>query len=754
MTPYMPADTILRGAMAKDPYYAEDAVVPVDSGDRHKLMTLAKETENLTQQKDVYEFLKKQSPTESPLFKQLIEDGVPEKEAMIQARDSAVQTLDNVLTGIGRTEFRIKDAKRHSLKDRLSSYLWAAENNRVMMRNWIDVLTNGTSDAKWLREASNQFAYHESEGALDTFMTGFAGNAWTYLNIATAAVAPGVAAARLAPLVGASAATASSVGVNVGRGLSAAAMGLPIGTDTYLDLIHQGVPHDDALMAAGMHGVTETLIEFTVGHALAGGLNKIGLGKLAGTADKIKRQQTIAGLLGKSAGEAKTAISALREGVKSGKILPVGEAAGLKAIFANSSRAKMIGGLVREVGFSGATGGVEEWLQEGVGAYFQDEALLANDLQGAIPRNADGSVNRPEMVDRMNKAFVMGMFLEGFFGGTMGAANVVTNWKSTGELGDWMDMIGHYIEEKNGQIALDKDNNLLAPDSEGKVAIPEGGRLVDMKEFGPNGRDYIARSALAEIIEAETDATEGGKPLSDEQRNDLYNGSLRNAALRLVQDPKQAAMLQFGEMNIQEMNDDRIVISVQGKPVTIVKAEGSLEGDADARFLTEDEVDQTTIQVSQEKWDSLVKDDLQHKVVTIGTYDGSTLPHELLHTVMSLIPEADQQALLDTIPVEEAETDDAKHEALAAKSEAYMQDVLWNPKSATWGDMMAQVDVWWNKDKASDTSKQRVQFIKVRQILDGKRQKAVQDSARGKDKDTARRTENSVPFKPSTDTSG
>ena len=738
VTPYRPISRDIEQGMEASKHYTEGDAVPSSGYEQRSLFKVHKHTEILNALREGQKVVDETDLRTMPAYKAAIEEGLSPSDAGIKSAKVKAKLMSDYDKSIMSAEFAIKDAERRGLKGKLASYFWAAENNRNMMRNWIVGLTQGIHEAEAIRSASNMYAIHEPDGNLDKFMTGLAGNSWTYLNIGAAALGPGVvlkgvsAVGKAVGLGGISAATQTTVGMATGKALSAAAMGIPIGYDTTLALTEQGVPLNDAALAGGIHGVIETAVEFTVGHMLAKGLTSVGAGALAGTGGKVERMKILAGLAGKSADDAGDLMTALYKARQSGAMNPLVESKALKAIFGDATRAKMVGNLIRETGFSGATGGIEEWIQEGVQAYIHEQALTNNGLEGVLPKMRDGSIDTGAVLKQMNEAFAMGVMLEGFFGGGAATANVVGNWKKAGQLADNVKLVGAYIANKHAQVIVDSENNIVGMTGNQMVPlgqpVPKGGAVINLEDLGPAGLDYIARSSLVEMIQNE----KGRKtPMTPEEQRASNDTAIGNAIQRLVENPTLAGVIQFADAKVKMHGDNTVVFEINGQDVTVVKAEGPLAGNAAARHILNPQ-DRSVIQVSSETWDSLIGDNLTESTVSINLYKGSTLPHELFHALVETLPSEQQFELLDTIPAEievkdsqgnvvasDTVSDDQKHEILAQGSEQYMLNAQWNPLKTKLGDLWARFDVMARGSKASNRSKQRVAFRQVRKTLTG-----------------------------------
>ena len=93
--------------------------------------------------------------------------------------------------------------------------------------------------------------------------------------------------------------------------------------------------------------------------------------------------------------------------------------------------------MLREAGTEAMTGGIEEWIQEGMQLGFTELALQNEGLESILPKNADGSVDTGAILEQMNEAFKAGFVLEGLFGAGMIAKSAKSRVQMAAQIGGY-----------------------------------------------------------------------------------------------------------------------------------------------------------------------------------------------------------------------------------------------------------------------------------------------------------------------------
>jgi hypothetical protein len=627
------------------------------------------------------------------------------------------QKVSDALTEqIDMGEQRLIDMDRTGPIGKLQAWFYASDANRMMMGQMFDIATKGEAETQALRYASNIVSYHEPDGMFDKYMTMAAGNLYSTGLPLLMGFVPGITGAT------------GIASQRLGTALAASVMAIPTTTESYLDLKQRGLPTDEAMMTAGIHGIVETGIEFTLGNFLIGGANKalgaVGLKSMGATPGKVARAQQIFGILAKDKGD--DAIGALVRGVDSGALNTASAKVALKEFFGDGSRAKILGKLFREGPVDAFTGGAEEWLQQGAELYIKELALANAGLDGVIPKREDGSYDIEAVFGQMNDAFVAGAVLEGMMGSLGGLAGIKSGWNTAKN----MEITAHYLRGQTMEVTPGR--KVVGPAGEGSDSKNV---IINLGLMGPEAMDFITRHTLARRIVAERKAEEKykDKVIPEDVRKSITDKALTESVQNLLDDQQQAAMLQFADAKFEMKGDNVMTLKVGNQTVTVLNSSGIPgEGISGAKYLHK-EGNASTIGVNQEVWDKLVDGKLTNDVIGVHLYQGTTLPHEILHTVVTNMDEGPRQVFMDTIKVGEnatpAETWKQQQEGLAAGQtpgqlggiEAYTQGRYYAPVQTTLFDMWAGVDVAFNGRHASDTSKQRVLYRKTFGLLSGKK---------------------------------
>ncbi|GAG15695.1 unnamed protein product, partial [marine sediment metagenome] len=240
---------------------------------------------------------------------------------------------------------RIKDVERgKGVTSILNSMLYSGENGRQMLRQFYVLGSQGESAALAMKRASELSAYHEPDGVMDKYLNAGANTFWPMFAVIASAGVPGI-----------------------GSGLAMAAMGTPMGTDTYLDLRQREVARPESVLAASAVGVGGAAIEAFTG-PLAGKV-------LGGTGNRVARLKYLSRAM--SAGD--DAATGIIKGIKTGRLNLKSANEAMKAYFgSDTSKLQALVRMGKEQATETLTGGIEEWLQQGIQIGLS-EAALANE---------------------------------------------------------------------------------------------------------------------------------------------------------------------------------------------------------------------------------------------------------------------------------------------------------------------------------------------------------------------------------------
>ena len=508
------------------------------------------------------------------------------------------------------------------------------------------------------QEAAQNLAYHVPNGTVDKF-----------LNLAAANAFPmgATIAAHLVPVIGPA----------LGAGLMSSYMG----SNMYLELRRKGVDKDIASTTAVIGGIALGAVEYATGHALSATAGKIPVvGKLFGSASRADRLRALGSLTGKKGG-----ITALYKAVRGHTANLSTLNKGMAAVFGSqSSRAGVLANLAREGGTGALTGGVEEWIQTGIELALSEQALKASGLQGVIPRYPDGTINGEAVMSMMNEAFMAGLMLEGVIGSGIAMTGLNARMNTAKSMGVIKNML-------NGEIATNKD-----------------GYAVNMNQLSGESKDYIARRILMDLTIAEQ-----GKELTQKERFKIVETSKKKALSSLTDNPIEALFVDYSDAKIESIKDGEIAIIKIGKDtIPIVKSENL--GESGAKYIQNPDGSQQ-LGVTPEVWQQLEKLGLNKNVIAINLYQGSTLPHEVLHHVIRNLSADEQSQVLDmfndeNLDLAAPEGEASVQEQAAAGIEQYIGERRSKPTGNAFKDAYARIEVAVRGDKASDWAKKRMLY--------------------------------------------
>ncbi len=527
-----------------------------------------------------------------------------------------------------------------------------------MLASPLRLIAQGEDTAMAYKLAAENLAFHVPDGTADKYLNLMAANALPMATTMATALIPGI-----------------------GLALSASLMSSYMGSNMYLDLRHKGVDKDVAGLTAVVGGIALGAVEFATGHALAGTVGKIPIvGKLFGSASRADRLRALKSLVGTKGG-----LTALYNAIKGHKANLSTLNKGLVAVFGSqSSKAGVLVDLARQGATEALTGGVEEWIQTGIELGLSEEALKASGLEGVIPRYPDGTVNGEAVMGMMNDAFIAGALLEGIIGGGMAMSGLQSRMSTAKSMGIVKTML-------NGEIAVNKD-----------------GYAINMNQLSNDSKDYIARRILMDLSVAEK-----GKELTTPQRFKVIEDAKKEALSSLTDNPIEALFIDYANANIESIKDGEIAVIKIGKTrVPIVKS-GDL-GESGALYV-QNPSGADTVKVSNEVWQQLEKLGLNKNVIAINLYQGSTLPHEVLHHIGRSLSGEQLDTFLDlfndeNLDLTKPEGEVGVQEKAAIEIEQYVVEKKTKPLSNAFKDAYARLESAVRGDKASDWVKKSMLF--------------------------------------------
>ena len=527
----------------------------------------------------------------------------------------------------------------------------------------------GEDEAMAYQEASQLLATHDPDNVMDK-----------YLNLA----------AQNLPQMSATIGAAMIPGI--GMPLSSALMSTTMGTDMYLDLRRRNVPKEDATATSIMGGLALGSVEMLTGHALAGTVGKIPVvGKLFGEADRGARLRALRSLTGE-AGDLTSLYRATRGTTPNLRNIH----AALKAAFgSSSSKAGAIASAAREIGTEALTGGVEEWIQTGMEMSIVEAELQKAGLEGIMPRKEDGSIDGKKVLSMMNDSFIAGMILEGAIGGGMATRG-----------------IGSRMEQAQKVGSLANELKGMTQDSKGQE--------VNLDQFSSNAKDYLARHILMAVS-----AKGGGKAVVDE--------AIAESISTLTDNPIEAVFIQYTNPRLKMVKPgEHAQIEINGKTINIVKAgtlpKSALGQESGARYSANPQGG-ADIGVTDEVWAELEARGMNKDVIAINMFQGSTLPHEIMHVVGRSLKGAELDNFLDTfnepsggitgegeVTAEQFEV--IRQERAAQGVEKHLESKNVSPISTTFKDAFYRLQVATMGDSASIQAKQSVIYQQINKTVE------------------------------------
>ena len=438
-------------------------------------------------------------------------------------------------------------------------------------------------------------------------------------------------AANAAPM---GAALAASAVPGIGMVLSGAVMGLPAGTDTLYELRRRGVPKDTAYTVAGFTALGTAATEMYLAQAFS---------KLPGGSklfpdhgSRASRIKKIIGPLG-----SKTKLKDVVKAQTAGKITAKELAEVIGNALADTSRL----GLIKDIGQAATTeaftGGVEEWLQQGMQMAFTELALRHEDLEGILPRNEDGSYDVATILGEMNEAFKAGMILEGFYGAGGLAMGAKGRWNTAKTI----EGTKNYIRSAAGQMLTNtkqrETTSFGGLTEEQSIELQNSlkGELDDyvvgnVNALSEESLDFIARRMLIQTMGSK----KTGEAFQTESRK-----AMEDSINSLLKDPVQAFLIDNGKnVSIKEVVPGKAYTMSDGRGGTLVIAKANVpllnrQGqEVSARYHSG--VDGGSIEVSPDLWATLESKGLGKDVILLNHYQGSTMPHELSHAIIQNSP--------------------------------------------------------------------------------------------------------------------
>lgn len=482
------------------------------------------------------------------------------------------------------------------------------------------IIAEGEDSAMAYQEASQLLAYHVPDGAIDK-----------YLNLIAANAIPmgATIAAHFIPVIGPA----------LGMGLAGSYMGANLG----LELRRKGVSKEQALFTGIVGGIALGTVEFAVGPVLS----KVpGLGRVFGHASRVNRFRALKSLVG-----AKGDLTALyaKSTIKNVNFLPIQKA--LQAVFGTSTnQAQVLIGLARQGASEALTGGVEEWIQEGIELALSEQTLKDAGLEGVLPRYSDGTINGKAILSQMNEAFVAGFFLEGLIGGGMAAQGIGSRFQMADRMGALVNMLG-------GEF----------------INTGKEGFELPGKNLSPDTRLFIAQKMYMDLIVKEKAFKEKkGRDYTPKERRFMLNRSKMNAISLLQNNPIRSLFINFADSQIESVIPGEMAVIKRGdKTIAIVKSSG-LPGDAGAQYVQNPDGSEQ-IGVTEEVWNKLEELGLKEDVIAVNMFQGSMLGHELMHEVLRNLPEGQVESVLNLWEITESEFTD-KSEKTPAEYEELMQE--------------------------------------------------------------------------------
>jgi len=566
------------------------------------------------------------------------------------------------------------------------------------------LLAQGEDVGMAYQEAARTAAYHEPDSTMDK-----------YIHMAAANAAPmGTAlAANMVPVVG--------------TAMSGAIIASYTGTDSYYDLRRAGVSKSTAKSGALAVGLSTAATEMWLGKALS----KVpGVNKIVSEGGRGARIKILTGALRGS----KKLPSLLARNTK-GKLAAGQLAEALKAVFTDTSRLALLGNVTQAAAGEALTGGVEEWLQQGMQLAFTEAAAKYDGLDSLLPHNEDGTYDVGAILGEMNDAFVAGAILEGAYGAAGISANFTGRWQKAKA----MEQTRSHIKSEAERILYDPKTRTV--ETEKTVAnkaidimegidsgnIPASEALqqevsdyleqnlrwgMGLENLSPESVDYLSRYVLT--------ASQNYK--GETWNPKAFNKELNNSLNSLFKDPVQGYLIQHGgDAAVKEFVPGKaFTIKVGNLEVVAVKSDEVLtdaQGNEVPLQYTFEGENEKNLKISPKLWKKIEGKGLGENVVKFNHFTGSGFVHELTHAIISNSPAAEGSAIIqaynETGPKKEGLTDEQTQveslERPAIAAEKRPIQIGQSPIKTKAGDVYAALDVMFRGDQASPASK-RIHF--------------------------------------------
>jgi|GEM_PF-1252918 len=323
-----------------------------------------------------------------------------------------------------------------------------------------------------MQEASRQAAYHEPTGTMDKYLHLTAQNAVPMGSALASAIVPGI-----------------------GPILSGGFIASYTGTEAYYDLRRAGVSKETAKTTAVAIGMSVAAVEMATGKVLS---KTPVVGKLFEAGGRRARLRNLGG------SGRKIGIKKALGHTAAGKMTQVELSDAMAKAFMDTSRLGLIKNIAKNTTAETLTGGVEEWIQQGMQLGLMELAVKHEDLNSILPLNADGSYDVAKILQEMNDAFIAGAVLEGSFGVLGAGGSLRGRWKTARTI----EAIKNNVRHSTKKVM----NNLKT-----RQAIPFNGKTeaetqsiidnLEMEDYfetdlglTEEGLDFIARRVYLEMM--------------------------------------------------------------------------------------------------------------------------------------------------------------------------------------------------------------------------------------------------------------
>lgn len=616
-----------------------------------------------------------------------------------------------------------KKRMRNPLTGYLSSLVHSFDLGRENFRLFGRLLAQGEDTAMAYQYASELAAYHEPTGTLDNLLQQTAANAVPIGMIVGGTMATGGAASAL----GASPAMASLIG----NAFSFGAIGTMEGGGQYLRLRRERVSRETATVAATLGGVVMGGLEIGTGAILTRGMGLIpGMSKLTGHADRVARLNAFR-RLDVSGGKAASLLEALsKKGLSQVEI----DDALKVALGAHTTKIGAILEMARQGGTEAVTGGMEEVFQGIAEMTISELARNHEGLRSQLPRTEGGNIDYDAITKDLANQFLAGLVLEGGMSTAMIMQSAGSRMSTAEMIGTLSKQIQNgmgvvYYDANHNRITnpklLNQLNSLLAanqlanetevkPLEQWAAALDELGITAVAPQFmGKRTGDFLARWTLMELAARENSAK---GELSDKSRKQVIDGAVKRALDKVVADPIQSLILEFGDIAVGEVTEDGMEVFIGGTRIQVVRATDLPKGrNAAFRKQANGRMD---IGVSEKLWNQLSDRGLtKEQFIAINLNKLSTFPHEVMHAIVNNLPE-DQQKTLFTLMYQDSDTTNQQHhEDLSADFVTYLQNKRFKPGTEAFLDAVARADVAMRGNKAAEWARKRAFFAESQKAI-------------------------------------